>query len=183
MAISLPVINLAEAKFECTFGRGCDGICCHNGRPPVFEKEGKRIARNLKKIRPLLRREAQAVLDRGGFVSQRRKAGQPVARVVKGWCIFFNEGCVLHKLGAAEGDAYRYKPLLCALFPLDMDTNGEWYVRQRGVKGEAWDLFCLDPKASPRLAAESLQEELELAKKSEAMLLRESHKAARRPRR
>ena len=28
MVGSLPVLNLTEAKFECTYGRGCEGICC-----------------------------------------------------------------------------------------------------------------------------------------------------------
>ena len=36
-------------------------------------------------------------------------------RVVDGWCVFFNQGCVLHKLGASEGDKFRYKPAPCSL--------------------------------------------------------------------
>jgi hypothetical protein len=179
MAISLPVVNAATATFECIYGRGCDGICCQNGRPPVFAEEGKRIQKNLARIRPLLRPEARELLDRAGFVSGRRKVGQPVLRVVGGWCIFFNEGCVLHKLGAAEGDRYRYKPILCALFPLDKDERGEWYIRQHGVKGEAWDLFCLDPKESPRLAVESLQEEMAKAKRFDALIAKAKKKATR----
>src|SRR5438105_13988749 len=115
MAISLPVVNLAEAKFDCIYGRGCEGICCQSGRPPIFKEDGERIQPHLARIRPLMRPEARALLDRAGFVSRRRKLGQPMLRVVGGWCIFFNEGCVLHKLGAAEGDRYRYKPILCAL--------------------------------------------------------------------
>ena len=179
MAGSLPVINLTEAKFECIYGRGCDGICCQNGRPPVYEDDRQRIQRSLSRIRPLMRPEAQELLDRAGFVSRRRKVGQPMLRVVGGWCIFFNEGCVLHKLGAAEGDRYRYKPILCALFPLDRDSSGEWHVRQKGYAGEKWDLFCLDPKASPRLAAESLEEELEVAKRFDALLAKAEKKAAK----
>jgi hypothetical protein len=84
-------------------------------------------------------------------------------RVVGGWCVFFHRGCVLHKVGAAEGDKYRYKPAPCALFPLARNDAGDWYVRQKGVEGEAWDLFCLDPAASPRPAAQSLRDEVELA--------------------
>jgi hypothetical protein len=178
MAISLPVVNLAEATFECIYGRGCDGICCQNGRPPVFEADDRRIRPHLDRIRPLMRPEAQELLDRAGFVSRRRKVGQPMLRVVGGWCIFFNEGCVLHKLGAAEGDRYRYKPILCALFPLDKDKRG-WHVRQKGFRGEAWNLFCLDPQASPRLAAESLAEEMEVIKRFEAEQARTKKKAAR----
>jgi Fe-S-cluster containining protein len=179
------VVNLADAKFECIYGRGCDGICCQNGRPPISAEDDKRIRKSLKKARPLLRPEARALLDREGFVSRRRKWSQlgpeplPMLRVVGGWCIFFNEGCVLHKLGAAEGDRYRYKPVLCALFPLEKDSSGEWYVRQKGFRGEKWDLFCLDPKASPRLAAESLEEELEVARRFDAQQAKAEKKAAK----
>jgi hypothetical protein len=84
-------------------------------------------------------------------------------RVVDAWCVFFNEGCVLHKVGAAEGDKYRYKPAACALFPLAKDENDRWYIRQRGFKGEPWDLFCLDPQNTAMPAAESLRDEFGLA--------------------
>ena len=84
-------------------------------------------------------------------------------RVVNGWCVFFNQGCVLHKVGATEGDRYRYKPSLCSLFPLAKNEKGEWFVRQWGVEGEAWDVFCLNPDASPKPAAESLRAEIDLA--------------------
>jgi hypothetical protein len=163
MATSLPVINLSEAKFECIFGRGCDGICCQNGRPGVYPEEQKRIEENLAKFLPELRPEARRVIENQGPVSNRRKAGQPMLRVVDGWCIFFNQGCVLHKVGAAEGDKYRYKPSLCALFPLARNEKGDWFVRQHGFEGEEWDLFCLDPKASTKPAAKSLREEIGLA--------------------
>src|SRR6478735_7508787 len=107
--VSLNVINLETATFECIYGRGCDGICCQNGRPPVYPEEQQAIRKNLKKFLPELRPEARALIE---------KDGQPMLRVIGGWCVFFNKGCVLHKVGAAEGDAYRYKPALCALFPL-----------------------------------------------------------------
>jgi len=98
-------------------------------------------------------------------LSGRRKLGLPMLRVVGGWCIFFHQGCVLHKVGAAEGDKYRYKPCACALFPLARNDKGEWYVRQHGFENEKWDLFCLDPQASTKPAAESLQEEMALAER------------------
>src|SRR5438132_9082581 len=150
MAGSLPVINLSDAKFECTYGRGCEGLCCQNGRPGVNSEEIERLEDNLPKFLPHLRSEARQLIAERGYLSNRRKEGLPMLRVVEGWCVFFNQGCVLHKVGAAEGDAYRYKPAPCALFPLDKDEKGRWYVRQWDYKGEAWDLFCLDPKASPK---------------------------------
>ncbi|HVS34422.1 MAG TPA: DUF3109 family protein [Gemmataceae bacterium] len=162
MATSLPVLNLSEAKFECIYGRGCDGICCQNGRPGVYPEEAARIEKNLAKFLPELRPEARELVESQGFVSNRRKNGLPMLRVVGGWCVFFHQGCVLHKVGAGEGDKYRYKPAACALFPLAKNDAGEWYIRQKGVEGEVWDLFCLKPETSPTPAASSLQEELQL---------------------
>jgi hypothetical protein len=166
---ALPVLNLAEVTFECTYGRGCDGICCQNGRPPVKPEEAARLDANLEKFLPHLRPEARRVLERDGYVSGRRKAGSPMLRVVGGWCIFFHQGCVLHKVGAAEGDKFRYKPAPCSLFPLEHDDRGHWYVRQHGYKGEQWDLFCLAPGLSAVPAAESLGEEIALAERLAAL--------------
>jgi hypothetical protein len=72
---------------------------------------------------------------------------------------------VLHKVGAAEGDHFRYKPAPCSLFPLEQDDHDRWYVRQHGYQGEQWDLFCLAPGFSSVPAAESLGEELALARR------------------
>ena len=88
-------------------------------------------------------------------------------RIQGGWCVFFNQGCVLHKMGAEEGDKYKYKPVACALFPLSKDDKDRWYVRQKGYKTEGWNLFCLDPNTSPMPASEALKEELALAEKTQ----------------
>jgi hypothetical protein len=160
---SLQVINLSEARFECVYGHGCDGICCHNGRPGVYLEEVERLDASLHKLLPHLRAPARAVVEKAGYLSRRRRLGLPMLRVVDSWCIFFNQGCVLHKLGAAEGDKFRYKPAACALFPLAKDEQDRWYVRQQGHSREKWNLFCLDPKHSPRPAADSLRDEMELA--------------------
>lgn len=160
---SLPVLNLGEVTFECTYGRGCNGICCQNGRPPVSEEEAARLDANLDRFLPHLSPRARKAIEEGGYVSRRKKSGMPMLRVVDGWCIFFHEGCVLHKVGAAEGDRFRYKPAPCSLFPLEQDDHDNWYVRQHGYKGEQWDLFCLAPGFSRVPAAESLAEELALA--------------------
>lgn len=178
--ISLNVINLAEARFECTFGRGCEGICCHNGRPGLEPEEIKRIEKNLPKVLPHLRPEARQVIERDGFMTNRIKYGQRTARVVGGWCIFFNEGCVLHKVGAAEGDSFKYKPSICALFPLNQLDENRWYVRQQGFRGEAWDLFCLAPKKTTPLVTDSCKEELALAAKIQATLDRKRKKKPRK---
>jgi hypothetical protein len=165
---SLPVVNLDEARFECTFGRGCEGLCCRNGRPPIYPDDAERIDPNLDRVLPALRPEARELIEAQGYVSGRRRQGLPMLRVVGGWCVFFNQGCVLHKLGADEGDKYRYKPAACALFPLARDEADRWFVRQLGYKGEPWDLFCLDPNQTRTPAALSLREELDLARECDA---------------
>src|SRR5207302_9027683 len=102
MAGSLPVLNQTEAKYECIFGRGCDGICCQNGRPPIYPEEKERLDASLDRILPLLRPGARAVIQKQGYLSRRLYDGLPIARVAGGWCVFFNQGCILHKLGAED---------------------------------------------------------------------------------
>jgi hypothetical protein len=161
---TLPVLNL-NVTYECIYGRGCDGICCQNGRPPVSAEEQQRIDDNLDKFLPHLTAEARKVIENEGYVSKRIKSGMPMLRVVDGWCVFFNAGCVLHKVGAKEGDKFRYKPEPCSLFPLEQDDEDRWYIRQHGYKGEKWDLFCLAPGESNVPAAQSLAQELALAQR------------------
>ncbi len=168
MAVPLPVLNLAQATFECTFGRGCDGLCCKNGRPVLYPEEIERLDANLHKILPGLTPQARRVVEKEGYRSGRRRIGLPTGRVVSGWCVFFNNGCVLHRLGEAEGDKYRYKPAACALFPLDMDEHDRWYFRQSGFKKEKWDLFCLNPANTTVKAADSCQAEMALAARFDA---------------
>ena len=158
---SLPVLNL-NVTYECIYGRGCDGICCQNGRPPVSAEEQARIDDNLEKFLPHLSAAARKLIEKDGYLSKRIKAGMPMLRVVDGWCVFFNEGCVLHKVGAMEGDKFRYKPEPCSLFPLEQDEQDRWFVRQHGYKGEKWDLFCIAPGLSTVPAAQSLAEEMAL---------------------
>jgi hypothetical protein len=161
----LTVINLSTATFDCSFGRGCDGICCREGEPPVDADEAAVIEAALPKVLPLLRPDAQAMIEASGFIGEPHANGDPKLKVNGGWCAFFNRGCVLHQVGAAEGDAFRYKPSACSLFPLAKNDKDEWYVRQWGVEGEEWDLFCLNPQHSPKPAADSLLPELALAQR------------------
>ena len=100
-------------------------------------------------------RDLQAVSARPG-VSRETLAQQAAARPELSPASPGTDG------GAADGAAFRYKPTQCALFPLEPDEGG-WYVRQWGSTGEEWDLFCLNPAASTRPAAESLAGELALA--------------------
>lgn len=162
--IPLKLLNAQEATFECIFGRGCEGDCCRNGRPGLHPQEYQRIKKNLTRFKPYLRPAALKVIETGDIVTRRRRYGLPLVPVHGGWCVFFNEGCVLHKVGALEGDPYKYKPVQCALFPLLDDDEGNWYVRQWGYKNEPWDdLFCLNPKQTTKKAVDTLQAEMALA--------------------
>jgi hypothetical protein len=165
--MSFVILNQEQATFDCTYGRGCEGICCRNGRPMVYPDEAARIDGNLHRLLPVLRPEARAVVEKEGYLSRRRKEGQPTVRVAAGWCVFFNQGCVLHRLGAEEQDGFRYKPWVCAVFPISRDARGPWYVRQKGLFGERWDLPCLDPAATTVRASESLRAESALVERYE----------------
>jgi hypothetical protein len=157
------IVNAAQARFECTFGRGCEGVCCRNGRPQVYPEEGARIDASLARILPRLRPAARQLVETSGYTSRRRKEGLPMLRVVDGWCVFFHNGCALHQAGIAEDDPVRYKPAACALFPLNRLSGNDWYIRQKGYRGEIWDLFCLDPAASAAPGVESLEREIAIA--------------------
>jgi hypothetical protein len=161
--ITLAILNLDTARFDCTFGRGCDGVCCREGKPPVYPDEVERLAANLDRMIPLLRPQAAAIIRRLGFTQTRRRAGLQKLRNAGGWCVFFNKGCTLHQLGADEGNPFKYKPAACALFPLDKDHHDRWYIRQKGYKGEIWDLPCLNPANTSRKASDTLAGEIRLA--------------------
>ncbi len=88
-AFSLQVINLAEARYDCTYGRGCDGLCCREGRPLVYPEEIERTDANLPKFWPLLRPEARKAIEKRGYLTKRRRLGQRVMRAAGGWCVFF----------------------------------------------------------------------------------------------
>ncbi len=163
----IEIENAATARFECVFP-SCGGICCKNGRPPVEPGEQRRIAANLAKFLPHLRKAARKVIETRGFMTRRLKAGRPMLAVSEGWCVFENQGCVLHKVGALEGDRFKYKPWHCAVFPLERRSKGKWFFRQWKHRGEAWDLFCLDPKESPKKAAATCAGETEFAERLDA---------------
>lgn len=154
------VENLKTARFDCVHP-SCGGICCMNGRPALERREEETIRENLGRFLPHLRPAAQRAIARSGFLSDSQKEGLPTLKVSGGWCVFFHDGCVLHQVGAAEGDRFRYKPWRCALFPLSRDRkSGKWFVRQRGERGEAWDLFCLNPAETPKTADATLTAEV-----------------------
>ena len=156
---AIPIEGLDSARFECVYP-GCGGVCCINGRPPLEPGERQRIEQNLAKFLPHLRPEArQRILDKG-FLTNRIKEGLRALAVVGDWCVFHNDGCVLHKVGAEEGDKHKYKPWRCIVFPLERSPAGEWHVRQWGVRDEAWDVFCLNPAESNKTARETLREEV-----------------------
>ena len=159
--------GLDTARFECVYPT-CGGICCVNGRPPVEAGEERRIGENLSKFLPHLRPEARERILAKGFLTNRIKEGLRSIAVSRDWCVFHNDGCVLHKVGLAEGDKWKYKPWRCIAFPLERSPAGKWHVRQWGVRGEAWDVFCLNPEESPKTARETLAAEVEFVQAFES---------------
>ena len=163
----LVVLNATTARFECVFP-SCGGGCCKGSRPPVEPGEAARIEKNLHKFLPGMRERARKVVESAGdFRTQRLKEGRRMIAIADQYCVFYSEGCVLHKVGAAEGDKNKYKPSTCITFPMDVTEQGEWYVRQWGVEGEIWDLACLDPKASKKAAPAALAEEITFIERME----------------
>ena len=161
---SLVVVNGATATFDCSFGRGCVGLCCQHGEPSVTPAEYARIKDHMPQVIPHLRPEAAKSLESQDFIGADIKLGNPMVRVVDGWCLFFNEGCVLHKVGALEGNFSKYKPIQCTMFPLEPNGDGSWYVRQWHHEGEEWnDLFCLNPANTPLKAVDTLAPEIAVA--------------------
>lgn len=168
---ALPILNATTATFECVFPT-CGGVCCKGSRPPASEGEIARIADSLDRILPRVRASARPVIERGGWVTKRKKVGRRMLAVQDQYCVFFNEGCVLHVMGGEEGDTTKYKPATCTTFPLDRNAKDEWYVRQWGYDGEIWDLFCIDPNASTKMAVDSLSVEIDLAERMDEGLER-----------
>jgi hypothetical protein len=166
-AAEVEIEGLDTARFECVYP-SCGGICCVNGRPPLEAGEAERIEQNLAKFLPHMRPEARERVEAKGHLTNRRKEGLPALAVSKGWCVFFNEGCVLHKVGAQEGDKWKYKPWRCIAFPLERSGSGRWHVRQWKHRGEAWDLFCLNPRESKKTPRETLKEEVRFVRDLEA---------------
>jgi hypothetical protein len=166
---ALEVENLDTATFKCVFPV-CGGICCKNGRPGVEPDERQRIEAGLERFLPHLRPSARAHVEKNGWLTNRTKDGLRTVAVEGGWCVFANEGCTLQKVGMLEGEPWRYKPSACIRFPLDKEKDGTWHVRQWGRRGEAWDLFCLNPDENPTPARESLRDEIEWSARREARL-------------
>lgn len=160
----LPVLNLESATFTCVWP-SCGGACCKDGRPPVTPGEEARIREVIPRVLHLLRPRARAVVERDKWITARRKQGHHALAVAAGYCVFYSEGCALQRLGTPEGDKNKYRPAACVTFPLDRSEHDEWFVRQRGYKGEVWDLDCLDPSASTQPAEESLKEEVAFAER------------------
>lgn len=159
--VSLPVVkNLDTARFECVFPR-CGGPCCHESRPNVTPGEVTRIDDVLPRALARMRPRARSVVEKQGWRTRRLKSHLPTLAVKDRACVFYNEGCVLHAIGAEEGDSTKYKPATCVLFPIDAAPGGGYEVRQWGRKGEKWNLFCLDPSASAKEARATLRTEVE----------------------
>lgn len=162
--VPLTLLNGDTARFECLYNRGCEGSCCKNGRPPVSLEQQQRIEGSRHRWLPLLRVKARGRVEREGWLGRRIKAGERMVRVEGQWCVFFNNGCVLHSLEDGESGQRSLKPEACALFPLEKAPQGQWFVRQHGFRGEQWgELACLAGKPETPLGIFTLTGEMKLA--------------------
>lgn len=168
----VPVENVTTATFKCVFPV-CGGICCKNGRPGLETYQAEKIEANLGKFLPHLRPTARKHVERHGWLTHRTKDGYRMIGVEGGWCLFANEGCVFQKVGMLEGDPWAYKPVDCVIFPL-AKRDGQWFVRQWGLKNEEWDIFCLNPKEDPTPATHSLRDEIAYVTAREERMAREA---------
>lgn len=171
--LPLAVENLDSATFKCVFPV-CGGVCCKNGRPPVEPDEQARIEKHLEKFLPHVRPSARAHIEKHGWLTQRVKDGFRTIAVEGGWCVFANEGCTFQKVGMLEGTPWKYKPSACVRFPVEKTKGGSWYIRQWGYRGEAWDLFCINPAESKVPARESLADEIVYSAAREKKKLKKS---------
>ncbi len=62
--VPIPLLNEQQATFECIYGRGCDGICCQNGRPGLTPAEASAIEEHMAKFAPHLRPTARRLIEK-----------------------------------------------------------------------------------------------------------------------
>jgi Fe-S-cluster containining protein len=157
----IQIENAHAARFRCVFPV-CGGLCCKTGRPSVTPDDVERIRRDYDKFVPLMRPDVRRFLKRHPWLSSRKKDRNRTLSVAGGWCVFYNDGCILQKVGMDEGEPWRYKPDVCVRFPIEPVRNreGHYYVRQWEYRGEGWDLFCLNPAEDPTPVTESLKAEI-----------------------
>lgn len=157
----IQVENLQSARFRCVFPV-CGGICCKTGRPHLTQDDLDRIRKGFQKFVPHMRPDVRRYLKRHPWHTNRTNQKHATLGVAGGWCVFYNNGCILQQVGMEEGEPWRYKPDTCIRFPLEpvRSTPGRYYVRQWEYRGEGWDLFCLNPAEDPTPASESLGPEL-----------------------
>lgn len=164
--ISLQIVP--EQKFECTFGTTCEGNCCRS-RPHVLPEDIQAIESVLHRAIPLMRSEAQDLVIDKGYLSALKVEGHPTLRTINySLCVFFNKGCVLHKLGALEGDPFLYKPVRCILFPIGRNDDGSYGLVRKPAEADP-DLFpCLtQAEGSDKTTSQSLKAEFAMIEQIE----------------
>lgn len=158
------------SRWECIFGRGCEGIdarrpdagCCVHGAHFADRKDRKRVATWVDRLTPDLWQNHRTGTRKGWT---EREDGADKTRVVKGACIFHNDadfaggyGCALHHLAIKEGVSFiETKPDVCWQLPLrrsyetrtyEDDTErtvlvlGEYERRDWGAGGHDFNWYC-----------------------------------------
>ena len=124
---------LLDAPFACHLG-SCFGACCVHGDrgAPLEPDERQALDDALPVVRPMLRPEALAEIDRNGTWEGDERGGYHTTTVKGRECVFVTYGggrgavakCAL-QLAFWDGKIGFEKPVSCHLYPVRIETFGE----------------------------------------------------------
>ena len=124
---------LLDAPFACNLG-ACLGACCVQGESgaPLEPEERAALEAIVPRVRKYLRPEALAVIDRDGVWEETDSGGYAIPCVADAECVFVTyDGpiakCAIQKAHLA-GRVDFPKPISCHLFPVIVETMGEYQV-------------------------------------------------------
>jgi hypothetical protein len=166
-------VTFLESRWECIFGRGCEGVltgpaaelsqgCCSYGAHFTSEADANRVvaaAATLTASQWQFRQKGRSA----SRVVRTNKEGELVTRLVDGACIFLNRpgfaggaGCALHRAALERGvEPLELKPDVCWQLPLRkadetapdghvVTTLGEWARRHWGKGGHDFHWWCTE---------------------------------------
>lgn len=166
-------VTFMESRWQCIFGRGCQGVltgpapelvqgCCSYGAHFTDAADVQRVeeaALTLTASQWQFRQKGR----RGSAVAYTNRAGETVTRLVQGACIFLNRpgfpggaGCALHRAALERGiEPLELKPEVCWQLPLrradEVAADGhvtstltEWGRRHWGAGGHEFHWWCTE---------------------------------------
>ncbi len=164
-------VTFLESRWECIFGRGCEGVltgpaaelvqgCCSYGAHFTGEEDIARVEEAALTL-TAAQWQFRAKGRRNGVV--KRAGGESVTRLVQDACVFLNRpgfaggpGCALHRAALERGiEPLELKPDVCWQLPLRRSdetgpdghvttTLGEWQRRHWGEGGREFHWWCTE---------------------------------------